>query len=241
MAIKSLSTCCAHVSHVGCVRSNNEDSIAVIEEHGLFVLADGIGGHEGGEVASRVATDSIARSVKTGAQLVDEILEANRMVVIAGRQSGVRNMGTTVVTLVLEGNEFHVAWVGDSRAYRFNGGPERLTSDHNVVTDMVSAGQIDESEARDHPMRNLLTYALGSDKLEPPNIGTISGRLRPGDRLLLCSDGLHDLLEDGEMHSIIRAATGVQSAVDKLLQAALDRGGPDNISLVLLGPTEPGA
>lgn len=224
----------AHVSHTGHVRKNNEDSIAIVEEQGIFVLADGMGGHEGGEIASRVAVDSVVQSISSGQALVDAIVEANKAVVSAGQRVNAPTMGTTVVALQLKGRDFEVAWVGDSRAYRFNGGPERLTSDQSVVGDMVASGQIGEAEARVHPMRGLLTQALGTAGLNPSSVGAVTGRLGPGEYLLLCSDGLHGLLEDEEMLELIRSAGSVQSGADALLQAALERGGTDNVSLVLI-------
>ena len=226
----------AQASHIGRVRAANEDQVVVLEEKGLFVLTDGMGGHAGGGVASRVAIDEIVAGVLSGANLVEAVAQANRVVVETGRQSGAPDMGTTVVALRLKGCDFELAWVGDSRAYRFNGKPERLTVDHSVVRNMVASGEIGETEARDHPLRSMLTRALGSAGLKLSEIGTASGQWHPGDYLLLCSDGLHGVLDDEQMHGLIRGAGGVQSAVDALLQAALDRGGPDNVSMVLLGP-----
>lgn len=211
----------------------------VLEEKGIFAVADGIGGHEGGKVASRVAADVMVASVQSGANLEDAIMRANQAVVEAARHSGAPNMGTTIVVLRLDGSDFQVAWVGDSRAYRFNEESERLTADHSVVRSMVASGEIKEAEARDHPLRNMLTRALGSTGLDLSDVGTASGQLRPGDYLLLCSDGLHGVLDDEQMHGLIRGAGSVQAAVDALLEAALDRGGPDNISMILLGHPEP--
>ncbi|NND45657.1 MAG: serine/threonine-protein phosphatase [Xanthomonadales bacterium] len=229
----------ASASHVGRVRETNEDSVAVLESLSAAILADGIGGHGGGGTASRVAVDSIAASLASGTGLVDAIALANQHVIRVGRRDGNPNMGTTVVAVQMQGRKFQVAWVGDSRAYRLGAEPELLTRDHSVVGDLQSAGDISAEQARTHPMRHVLTRALGSAPLAPAEVATATGQLASGEYLLLCSDGLHGVIADDEIHRIVSSAGDVPSAADALVEAALDRGGPDNISVVLAGPALP--
>ena len=226
----------AHASHVGCVRRNNEDSVAVHESLGLGIVADGIGGQPGGEVASRRAVHAIARHVASGAGLVDAISLASRDLARAGRRQGNSRPGTTVVATRLVGNAFRVAWVGDSRAYLLADSVVRLTHDHSFVNVLKASGRISDAQVGTHPMRNVLTRALGSVELKHPEIGSIDGQLRPNEHLLLCTDGLHGVLQDDGMHEIVRHAASVESAADALIAATLERGAPDNVSLVLIGP-----
>jgi PPM family protein phosphatase len=237
------------LTHAGNVRTNNEDSVSLVRptdkgslsSHGLLALvADGMGGHEGGEFASQLALQEIVRSyyrndAPPSAALERAMGDANREVYRASRTNPLlKGMGTTCVALVLCDDEAWWGWIGDSRLYLLrNGKIYRLSEDHTVVQDMVRRGLITAEEAHSHSDRSVLERALGTRKTVEPGLAANPIRLAAGDRLLLCSDGLHDLVEDEEMVRDAGEGT-VTTAAEKLLHLALDRGGHDNVSVVLL-------
>lgn len=237
------------LTHSGKVRSNNEDSVSLVRptdkssllSHGLLALvADGMGGHEGGEFASQLALQEIVRSYYRSeaalpAALEQALRDANREVFKASRSNPLlKGMGTTCVALVLCGDEAWWGWIGDSRLYLIRSGKiYRLSEDHTVVQDMVRRGLITAEEAHNHSDRSVLERALGTQKTVEPGLSDHPIRISAGDRLLLCSDGLHDLVEDEEL--VCNAGEGtVAIAAERLLQLALERGGHDNVSVVLL-------
>jgi protein phosphatase len=242
---------------VGRVRQSNEDSLLALElvwsntsvgrPAGLFVVADGMGGHEGGEIASGMLVQAIARLAVAewlprlaegeaqddhGEWLAGAIQSANERIYDWARQAGLE-MGTTIVAALLTGDRGHIAHVGDSRAYRINGaGPERLTIDHSLVESLVVANQISREEARDHPQVNVIYRTIG-DK-EQVEIDVSPVRLARGDALLLCSDGLTGMLTDESIHQIVSAAASPQAACDALIDAANKAGGEDNITVMII-------
>ena len=225
-----------HLSHVGLRRELNEDTYYGDTELGLWLVADGMGGHEFGEVASALARDTVVREVKSGRTLVDSIRSADEEII---RQSRRRAeglpMGTTMVALRTNDNRFELAWVGDSRAYLWNGQLRQLSSDHSYVQELIDQGAITPEQARTHPHRNVVTQALGVTDPESLKVETISGELRPGFQILLCSDGLTEEVDDATIGSLLsQPALSAQECVDHLVSAALDGGGSDNVTVVLL-------
>jgi protein phosphatase len=225
---------------IGQVREGNEDSFLVQDP--LYAVADGMGGHRGGEVASTLALQTIRRllAAREGS-LADRVHEANRAVFERSQADReVAGMGTTLTVAELEGRRLRLAHVGDSRAYLFRDGRlDLLTEDHTLVHRMVLEGEITESEAGSHPHRSILTRALGVDGAVEVDEGMLE--LRAGDRLLLCTDGLTGMVEDEEIETVLRDEADPQEAVDRLVRAANRAGGVDNITAVILDVTEDGA
>lgn len=235
------------LTHTGNVRSNNEDSYLNDAAHGLWVVADGMGGHEAGEVASAIVTETIDRNVKAGKALAEAIQLAHFAIVDGAAQGlGARGMGSTVVAVKSEGNRYQVAWVGDSRAYLWTrtderrGTLEQVSADHSYVQMLVRAGAITPEQAEVHPDRHVITQCLGSLELKTVRVDTVDREWQANQWLLLCSDGLTDELEDSLMEAILANHATLPSAANALLQHALDNGGRDNTTLILIGqPIEP--
>jgi len=210
---------CHHATDIGKVSDRNEDSYLVDPTIGLWIVSDGLGGHEYGGVASSIAVDAIANTVRDGATLLEALSKAHEAVLA---HDG--DMAATAVVLKLDGNQYEVAWVGDSRAYLFDKGLHQLTSDHTYIQKLVDEGEMAAEEAQRHPERSFLTQALGRKGGIVP--ATVSGRLNHGDKIMLCSDGLTDGVGAEEILAIGADA-------DKLVQAALDHGGRDNVTVVV--------
>lgn len=236
----------------GRMRARNEDAIGEDAELGLMVLADGMGGHSGGDVASRIAVDTILAELRqalgrgsaqeesteeTGLQVREAIIQANRTIHEAAA-GDVRNtgMGTTLAVVLLRGGRMTLAHVGDSRIYRFrNGQLEQMTVDHTLIQELVDRGLCSADQARTSLNRNLVTRALGIDSTVAVDIR--EEQVMPGDIYLLCSDGLNDMLEDATIEDILsRHQTDLSEASRKLVQQANESGGRDNIS-VMIGRT----
>ena len=226
-----------HLSHAGLRRQLNEDTYYGDGELGLWLVADGMGGHACGEVASALARETIVREVRNGAPLVQAIRTADEEIIRTSRR---RNdslpMGTTVVTARVQGNRFEVAWVGDSRAYLWRDGKlAQLSQDHSYVQELIAQGTLTTEQARAHPHRNVVTQALGVTDPAHLNVATMTGELRPGMQLLLCSDGLTEEVDDaGLAETLGHADCSAQECVDALVAAALDGGGSDNITVILV-------
>lgn len=231
----------ASQTHTGCVREHNEDCLAVRQELGLLVLADGMGGHAAGEVASRLAVDTVLAQVEAGQTLEAAIQAAHAAIMAeASANPGKSGMGTTIVAVRLQGADYQAAWVGDSRVYQlFRGnGFERLSQvsrDHTPVQDLLEMGVITQAQARTHPSRNIISQALGACIGQSPLVETVAGRLQSGDMLLLCSDGLNGELEDRQIQDLLGNSSRTPSQVcDDLVQSALQSGGRDNVSVIVL-------
>ncbi len=229
----------AGLSDVGRVRTHNED--AVLLSPPLYAVADGLGGHQAGEIASTVAIEALMAAAPRRADaksLGRAVRAANREVIEAAREGyGRSGMGTTLTAAIVEGTRISVAHVGDSRAYVFHDNVlEPITFDHSMVADMVRQGSLSESEARAHPQRSIITRALGSD----PNMcaDTFEVDAQPGDRLLLCSDGLTAMLDDTQIADILSSFRDPSSTVRALVDAANAAGGHDNISVVVVDISE---
>jgi serine/threonine protein phosphatase PrpC len=218
---------------IGRVRERNEDSILV--DPPLYVVADGMGGHRGGQVASRVALETLESLATEGrGTLPDHVRGANRAVwdrsVEDERLAG---MGTTLTAARVDGSSVLIAHVGDSRAYLLREGELRqVTADHTLVARMVRSGEITEAEAEVHPHKNVLTRAIGTDEEVEVDEDTIE--LLDGDRVLLCSDGLTGMVTEDQIQAILENSEQPQQAADRLVKAANRAGGIDNISVVVL-------
>jgi protein phosphatase len=222
-------------SHVGLVRSGNEDAFLVASP--LYAVADGLGGHQAGEIASSIVIDTLLDAAPRSADakaLGRAIRAANAAVIEAAEAGrGRSGMGTTLTAAMVDGTRIALAHVGDSRAYLLHYGKlEQLTQDHSMVADMVRQGQLTAEESRNHPNRSVITRALGSD----PNMlaDTLEVEAAPGDRLLLCTDGLTGMVPDGEIERILASETSANTAVEVLLDRALAAGGHDNITAVVV-------
>lgn len=227
-------------SVAGQVRGHNEDALLCCPDLNLWAVADGMGGHSCGEVASALALETLRSACAVDASLVDAVHRANRAIVTAAASdSQGRGMGTTVVAVRFDGGAFDIAWVGDSRAYRVGAERiERLTHDHSWVQSMIDAGQMSPGEARNHPQRNVILRCLGRDD-ETLEVGAIHGRLGTDELLLLCSDGLTGELDDEQIHQLCSNAQTLDELVTQLIDAANRMGGKDNISCIVLARSVP--
>jgi serine/threonine protein phosphatase PrpC len=218
------------------VRSRNEDAFLCRPELGLFVVADGMGGLVAGDRASRAVTQALAAlqpapSLAALDRAVERVLEQVHERLLADSVS-FGPSGTTAVVLLVDQQSFRVLWCGDSRAGRLRHGQlEWLTTDHNLAAELVRRGRMSDEEARRHPLSSRLIHALGCGS--ELHIDRIAGRVLPGDLLLLCSDGLTGELSDAEIANILTDSE-LERAADRLLAAALDRGGHDNVTFVLV-------
>ena len=223
---------------IGCLRDHNEDSLVVTPP--LFAVADGMGGHAAGEVASEIAVrvlSELAPEHPDGEALGRAIEEANRAVIQAAREGrGRQGMGTTMTAAMLEGERLVIAQVGDSRAYLLHQGKlQQLTRDHSLMADMIEAGQLTPEEARTHPQRSVITRALGSDAHLHPDIYEIN--VETGDRLLICSDGLSGMVFDDQIESTLRRVQDPQRCASQLVNEAIAAGGHDNVTVIVADVT----
>lgn len=225
-----------HGTHVGLRRTRNEDTYYADAGLGLFLVADGMGGHQHGEVASALARDAIVQSVRKGKSLAEAVHgAAARLLEHAQRYDDALPMGTTVAAIRFSEQDYEVAWVGDSRIYQWKNELRQISHDHSLVQRLVEAGAIDEAQAKRHPQRNILTQALGITALEQLHISMATGKLEPGMSFLVCSDGLTEEVSNSRIEEIIsRRELAAQECLDHLLLAALDAGGSDNITAILV-------
>lgn len=222
---------------VGKVRANNQDAPIVSEKLRLYGVADGMGGHKGGEVASTSARDDLLRELEgktpSVAALSGAIEEVNRQIYHQQEHDdALTGMGTTLSVLWMSDNFVYIGHVGDSRVYLLRDGEFRqMTLDHSLVEQLVREGVLTEEEAQNHPMRNIITRAIGTD--ETVEVDVVVEERRKGDLWLACSDGLHGLVDDRQMRDALRQYAP-EKAADVLLKAALDAGGRDNVTLVIV-------
>ncbi|MBQ9197246.1 MAG: Stp1/IreP family PP2C-type Ser/Thr phosphatase [Clostridia bacterium] len=224
-------------SHVGLVREQNEDTVLVDEARGIFILADGMGGHQAGEVASLLAADTLRNALAGQRPSIEGMRQgfraANSTVYERSLEDGaLRGMGTTMTALWDDGDHILLGHVGDSRAYLFQEGRLRqISEDHSYVGDLLRAGVITEEEAFCHPRRNVITRAVGTDESVRADVTEILKA--PGEKWLLCSDGLTDLVRDPQIAETLGGMDS-QAAVDRLVELALLNGGKDNVSVLVL-------
>ena len=226
-----------HLTHVGLRRELNEDTYYGDSELGLWLVADGMGGHEYGEVAAAMAREIIVNEVRAGSDLSRTIKVADEEIIRCSKRRGDSlPMGTTVVAARIHGNQFEVAWVGDSRVYLWRDGTlTQISHDHSYVQELIAQGAISAAQARNHPHRNVVTQALGVTAPEQLNVETLNGELRAGMQLLLCSDGLTEEVDDRQIARVLaHGECSAQECVDGLVAAALDGGGSDNVTVVLV-------
>lgn len=218
----------------GKVRQNNEDSLMLGggSDRSLLVVADGIGGFEAGEVASRITVDML-RDLSRRDSISEAIKEANRKIIDTARKdSDLSGMGTTVVAIRFYGRRVEVAHVGDSRAYLIHDGEMNpITEDHSLVAELIRSGEITRDQAQDHPQKNLITRALGAEDSVDVEISEV--RVQPGDRILLCTDGLTDMIPEREVERIMHENQDPEAATKHLVSAALDAGGADNVTVIV--------
>jgi PPM family protein phosphatase len=226
----------------GLVRARNEDAMLQRPERGLFAVADGMGGHAGGDIASRIAVDILDERTATVARDVAAELEAalraghEAILKAAAADSALTGMGTTLTALSLGGDNGRcvIAHVGDSRAYRYHGGTlEQLTRDQTWVQEQIDAGLLSPRQARRHPYSAMLTGALGIAEVEL-EVETVELEPRPGEVYLLCTDGLVARLEDEDLTRILSESDDLDAAAQALIDAANAAGGPDNITVALV-------
>lgn len=225
-------------THVGLKRKVNEDAILALPEQNIWAVSDGMGGHEAGDYASRLITDSIATippdldpTARMHA-LRDAVQAAHRMIVQEAETRGRGVIGATIVALMMANGHFVAIWAGDSRIYRLrDGGIEMLTTDHSAVAELVLDGKMSWDEAEQHPHSNAITRAVGvGDDLE---LDKIRGEVQSGDRFLVCSDGLTKYATFGILRDTLTTYP-IETVSDRLLQIALAGGGADNISVIVV-------
>ena len=231
---------CASRTHVGLRRKINEDSLFVDSEHGLWAVADGMGGHEAGEIASTMVTDALrclphiddieertAAAIQALRRVNGDLIELAR----ANADANAKSIGTTVVGLAIANGSFCCFWMGDSRVYRLRGSElMRVTRDHSLVQNLVDAGMLTAEQAETHENANLITKAVGVDKSF--EVDVVRGDAQPGDQFLLASDGLTRVVPDDELAAKLRAGL-LEVVADGMIDTVLARGAPDNVSLII--------
>lgn len=241
-------------TEVGCVRKHNEDNFLMEPDLGLYVVADGLGGHAAGEVASQIVVEKVGQFIThtverdrtwpveydttlpyDGNRLKAALLLADQGILNDIRTNPEReSMGSTVVACLVNGENATVVHVGDSRAYLLNpGGIQQITRDHSWVAEQVANGILTPDEARRHPFRNVITQALGNGG--ELDISVRELHVEELDRILLCSDGLSGMVQDDEIWEIVQNAHDVDDAAEKLIAKAMGNGGEDNITVVIVG------
>jgi serine/threonine protein phosphatase PrpC len=231
---------CVSRTHIGLRRKINEDSVLVETERGLWAVADGMGGHDAGEIASTMVTDALRCLPPTddldelADRAVDSLRQVNRELIDlarSGERDAGRTIGTTVVGLAIANGSFRCFWMGDSRAYLLRDGEiRRVSTDHSLVQDLVNAGMLTAEEAETHENANLITRAVGV--AEVADVEMVSGDARPGDQFVLASDGLTRLVPDDELAAELQRGP-LDEVADRLIEKVLARGAPDNVSLII--------
>ena len=231
-------------THKGNVRRENEDAAWFDERRGVFAVADGMGGHLAGEVASRMAIDAVRRMAEGDeepgiAPLQSAVRRAHEEIVAhAKAHPECAGMGTTLSVLWRGGRFLYIAHVGDSRVYRLREGAlSQITQDHSLVEELVRAGLITQEEARVHPRRNIITRALGTEGDNEPDL--LAADVRPGDVWLLCTDGLNSMIDDALIERALLTLSP-RRAADELIHLALHAGGRDNVTLIIIRFEEDG-
>ena len=235
------------MTDIGKKRVVNQDNIYVSTRPvgnlpNLFVVADGMGGHKAGDYASRYATDAVVESISGNSEtdikkiITKAVEDANSLVFKKSAENeDFRGMGTTLVIAAISGNELTVANVGDSRLYLIEGSSiKQLTQDHSLVAEMVRMGQIDEQEARRRPDKNIITRAIGISEVIHADF--FKSKVKSKEFVLLCSDGLSNMLEDSEMLSAVTGSEPLEKKTSMLIDLANQKGGKDNISVIIIEP-----
>lgn len=228
----------------GLKRGHNEDAIA-IDERGIYILADGMGGHAAGDVASRMLADTVMENLsvnykenlkeKKAAEFIkNAIADANmKIFTLSASSPEKKGMGATAVVLMLLKKKYIAAWAGDSRLYLYREKKlTRLTKDHSRVQELIDAGIVKEENAMDHPDRNIITRAVGNT--DQAEIEILSGKIRKNDIYLLCSDGIHGEISEAEIEKVLRSSEHPEKICEKLIETANLHGGSDNSSVIAI-------
>ena len=229
----------AYKTDVGKRRTNNQDAIKVNEALSLFVVADGMGGHQAGEVASQMTVEILERYIQEHLNvltpetcIVEALVEANKRVYLKSLEvEDYRGMGTTCSVVLFKDDELHIGHVGDSRVYFIDDEIKQITRDHTLVDDLLHMGEISKEEALVHPKRHVITRAIGTDPTVEVDYQTVEQTNLK--KILICSDGLTETMNDKEIINMVNTHS-IEDSVEKLIALANDRGGTDNISVVLL-------
>lgn len=234
------------MTDMGMKRKVNQDFVYTCESpigglSNLFIVCDGMGGHKAGDYASRYATQTIVKSIEdstqTGAiRIITDAVEAANSYIFekASREEEYAGMGTTCVVATIEGDTLVVANVGDSRLYVIDDEIHQITKDHSLVEEMIRVGELDRASARNHPDKNIITRAVGASA--EVRIDFFDVHLKQGDLILMCSDGLSNMVDDEEVRMILARGDDVVTCVEKLIARANDNGGRDNIAVVVIDP-----
>lgn len=228
---------------VGIQRTNNEDAYLSDPTHGLWIVADGMGGHEAGEIASLIAINSVRDAIYAHQPLADAVRMSHEAIIDAGKNGiGSQGMGSTIVALHCHEKTYQISWVGDSRAYLWNPSSQQITqitTDHSYVQMLYESGVISADERSTHPEKNIITQCLGSLELESITVGSINGEWLANSRILLCSDGLTDMVSDELITHTLNTYPSTSDCTNRLIQLALEAGGRDNITVALIvAPTQ---
>lgn len=234
------------ITDVGVVRQVNQDYVYMTDNQlgilpNLFVVADGMGGHQAGDFASKYTVEILRKELQKNTDedvekaLISSIKKANQEIIKkASEDENLKGMGTTVVAATIVNQMMYFANVGDSRLYLINQGIIQLTKDHSLVEEMVRLGGIKPEEAKHHPDKNIITRAIGAK--ENVEVDFYEHRLKRGDIILMCTDGLSNMVEDEELFHIVQGGRDIVEAAQSLVEAAKENGGTDNIGLVLMEP-----
>ena len=233
---------------IGAKRNTNQDYVfcsmqSVGSLPNLFILADGMGGHKAGDFASRYTVETFLESVRNSKEenpisIIEEGIKAANLSLIEKSYESIdrEGMGTTLVVATIIGNSIYIANVGDSRLYLVNNEIQQITRDHSLVEEMINLGEIDRKNARTHEKKNIITRAIGADADVVPDF--FEAEYSRGDIILMCSDGLSNMIEDEDIKLIINEGTELSDIVQKLIDTANENGGKDNISVVLVEPDD---
>ncbi len=232
------------ITDTGRVRGNNQDCVfceenAVGSFPNLFIVADGMGGHRAGDTASRMCVEEVAKQIRSSEKRTpvgvfeEAVSTANQAIYRkAAMHVELSGMGTTMVAATVDGESAYIVNIGDSRLYQMRENLRQITVDHSLVEEMVQSGEIQKDKMRTHPNKNIITRALGADEYVRPDCFEIE--VRQGDVLLLCSDGLTNMLEDQRIENILRHRDNLMQAGQELVKQANEAGGKDNISVILI-------
>lgn len=225
-------------SHTGCVRDHNEDRFMARPGSGLWLVADGMGGHAAGDFASQTIADTTAQigapvsARDLQGRFMDRLHQAHHAIRRRSVELHGATVGATVVALLINGRHYACIWAGDSRTYLLRRGAyTQLTTDHTEVQDLLRAGAITPAQARDWPRRNVITRAIGV--FDAPQTDLVAGDLVPGDTFLLCSDGLTEHVDETEMAQVLRRGSA-QECCNRLIALTLERGARDNVTVVIV-------
>ena len=234
------------ITDIGRKRKMNQDyvytsEIPVGNLPNIFIVADGMGGHNAGDYASRFTVETVVREIERSEKtdpkelFAEAVKVANREILtLAGQNENLSGMGTTLVLATCEGNKLTVANIGDSRLYVLGDELKQITKDHSFVDEMVRLGNLDKETAKNHPDKNIITRAIGADEVVEADFFDVE--LKEGDMVLMCSDGLTNMLEDEEIRMILHGQRDIVEKAEELIKAANQNGGKDNIAVVLVEP-----